>query len=241
MREERGYPYFSFLSRGSSLLCFLLYVFHGYKDTQNNNPMSLQKESEWEKEFDKRFPSAIPRKGYIETLNKLFGIVVNIAPETATEIVIAQNAENKRLRIKLFIKELLSSREKEIAEEVKNMPSNRSKEKFCPFDCTETRPHGHVSDGKIYPEPAHNVPAEKWEEEFHHLFEILTDSGKNLVNGRDDFEYWSFHDSLKSFIRQAISEAVEEERRYISSKVVDTLTTVWAPKTEEEKTIVQDV
>ena len=60
-------------------------------------------------------------------------------------------------------------------------------------------------------EPAHNKP-EKWEEEFHHLFEILTDSGKNLVNGRDDFEYWSFHDSLKSFIRQAISEAVEEEK-----------------------------
>lgn len=42
-------------------------------------------------------------------------------------------------------------------------------------------------------------------------------------------------------VREAISEAVEEERRYISSKVVDTLTTVWAPKTEEEKTIVQDV
>lgn len=83
-------------------------------------------------------------------------------------------------------------------------------------------------------EPAHNTP-EKWEEEFHHLFEILTDSGKNIVNGRDDFEYWSFHDSLKSFIRHAISEAVEEERRYISSKVVDTLTTVWAPKTEEDK------
>ena len=73
-------------------------------------------------------------------------------------------------------------------------------------------PPGPYFDCKKYDCDCHAVPAEKWEEDFHHLFEILTDSGKNLVNGRDDFEYWSFHDTIKSFIRKAISEAVKEER-----------------------------
>ena len=65
-------------------------------------------------------------------------------------------------------------------------------------------PPGPYFDCKKYDCDCHTVPAEKWEEDFHHLFEILTDSGKNLVNGRDDFEYWSFHDTIKSFIRHEL-------------------------------------
>lgn len=77
-----------------------------------------QKESEWEKEFDKQFPPTIVKKEFVDALNEVLGTVGKYVPETATEIVIAQNAENARLRVKAFIRELLSNREKEIADEV---------------------------------------------------------------------------------------------------------------------------
>lgn len=80
--------------------------------------MSLQKESEWENRFDKQFPPTIVKKEFVDALNEVLGTVGKYVPETATEIVIAQNAENARLRVKAFIQELLSNREKEIAEEV---------------------------------------------------------------------------------------------------------------------------
>ena len=85
---------------------------------------SLQKESEWEQEFDKRFPEIRIKKEYVDALNEILGTTTGFVPETATEIVIAQNAENTRLRIKAFIRETISQREKEIAEEVENIDIN---------------------------------------------------------------------------------------------------------------------
>ena len=60
------------------------------------NHMSLQKESEWEKEFDRIFnpPKSVPKE--IQTLGKEF-----------------------LSDVKSFIKALLSNREKELAEEIK--------------------------------------------------------------------------------------------------------------------------
>ena len=110
---------------------------------------------------------------------------------------------------------------------------------FCPFDCTETRHHDHGSDGNIYLEPANNVPAEKWEREFDEKFEEkyrhstnpdATEHCKNC-SIRHEYQYHSLSQDkqrewIKSFIRQAISEAVKEEREriiQISSRLIDTV------------------
>ena len=79
-------------------------------------------------------------------------------------------------------------------------------------------------------EPAHNTP-EKWEEEFDRNFKYVL-SEKDPIYGAENTKN---KNAIKIFISHAISVAVVEERRYISSKIVDTLTTVWAPKTEEDK------
>jgi len=45
-----------------------------------------------------------------------------------------------------------------------------------------------------------NPEREKREKEYHELFNELTDTGRALVKGYDDYEYWSIHDTLKQFL-----------------------------------------
>lgn len=64
-------------------------------------------------------------------------------------------------------------------------------------------------------EPAHNTP-EKWEEEFDQKSKTSYARGGFLtIDFGDKWELDS--ESIKSFIRQAISEAVEEERKRIAN------------------------
>lgn len=77
--------------------------------------MSLQKESEWEKRFDKKFPlSFFADQGLVGS--GFSEIDFTLWTQEATK-----RAESKRLHIKSFIREFIYQREQEIAEEVEKM------------------------------------------------------------------------------------------------------------------------
>lgn len=83
--------------------------------------VSLQKESEWEKEFDKLFTKTIGEQLAIDEKRAEYFKTKSTAPVNISKdnkILVNASIDN----LKSFIRELLSTREKEIAEEVKEMP-----------------------------------------------------------------------------------------------------------------------
>lgn len=48
-----------------------------------------------------------------------------------------------------------------------------------------------------------------WEKEYHKLFNELLETGDKLKKGYDDYEYWSIHDALKSFIAVLLNDQRE--------------------------------
>ena len=87
-------------------------------------PIDYPKESEWEKEFEKRFPEAVSKydiakelydAGIAELINK------PVEVPTARDFVLMQEYNQLIYRFRKFVSQAISQREQEIAEEVKKV------------------------------------------------------------------------------------------------------------------------
>lgn len=65
---------------------------------------------------------------------------------------------------------------------------------------------------------AHTKPR-LWEREFYNLYASLTKKGEALVNGYDDWEYWSIFDTLKVFVSTELECADREARRQMCASL----------------------